>query len=143
MMSDDILRDLTLYSLQLAVVLGLGALLPGLLRIRSPRFCLRYWYVLLALAFIVPFAFIYGPELLWIGSPLQTLISFATAAFGLVVLAIALEGYFEEAVSPPMRLLLGAAAIGLIMPAPELTIAGAVIAIGFLGPAYLRRAINR
>ena len=56
MMSDDILRDLTLYSLQLAVVLGLGALFPGLLRIRSPRFCLRYWYVLLALAFIVPFA---------------------------------------------------------------------------------------
>ena len=55
-MSDSIVRALTLYSLQLAVVLVLGALLPGLLRIRSPRLCLSYWYVLLAVALVVPFA---------------------------------------------------------------------------------------
>lgn len=94
-------------------------------------------------AFIVPFAFVYGPELLWIGSPLLTLISFVTAAFGLVVLAIAIEGYFEEEVSPPIRLLLGAAAIGLIMPFAQTTIAGAMIASGVLGPAYFRRTMNR
>ena len=55
-MADSILRDLTLYCLQLAVVLGVGTLLPGLLRIRSPRLCLSYWYVLLAVALVVPFA---------------------------------------------------------------------------------------
>ena len=55
-MSESIVRDLVLYSLQLAVVLGVGALLPGLLRIRSPRLCLIYWYVLLAVALAVPFA---------------------------------------------------------------------------------------
>ncbi len=42
-MSDSILRDLALYSLQLAVVLGVGALLPGLLRIRSPHLAVRVY----------------------------------------------------------------------------------------------------
>ncbi len=67
-MSDSILRDLALYSLQLAVVLGVGALLPGLLRIRSPYLCLGYWYVLLVLALAVPFAAFLGNAAL----PLET-----------------------------------------------------------------------
>lgn len=89
-------------------------------------------------AFIVPFAFVYGPELLFVGPVGPTLVSFVTAAAGLVVLAIALEGYFKAPVSMPVRLILGAAAVGMIMPAMELTIPGALIAAVFLGPSFLR-----
>ena len=91
-------------------------------------------------AFIVPFAFVYGPELLFVGNPLITLVSFVTAAAGLIVLAIALEGYFKAPVSMPVRLILGLGAVGMIMPAMELTIPGAVIAAVFLGPSLIRRA---
>lgn len=94
-------------------------------------------------AFIVPFAFVYGPELLLVGSPLKTVVSFITAALGLMVLAIAIEGYFREPVSPLVRVPLGLAAIGLIMPFTESTIAGAVVAMALLSPTFIRRAFHR
>ena len=94
-------------------------------------------------AFIVPFAFVYGPELLFIGPLLPTLVSFVTAAAGLIVLAIALEGYFKAPMSMPARLILGAGAVGMVMPAMELTIPGALIAAVILGPSLIRRAPNR
>ena len=104
-MSDDILRDLTLYSLQLAVVLGLGALLPGLLRIRSPRFCLRYWYVLLALAFIVPFAALSDSAPLPVDAGVVSV-----WVDGLVTVAASSAGRSETAVWILAVLALGAAA---------------------------------
>ena len=94
-------------------------------------------------AFIVPFAFVYGPELLLVGSPLKTVISFTTAALGLIVLAIAIEGHFREPVPPLVRVPLGLAAVGLIMPFTESTITGAVVAMVLLSPTFIRRAFNR
>ncbi|MFQ5765208.1 MAG: TRAP transporter permease, partial [Rhodospirillales bacterium] len=49
-------------------------------------------------AFIVPFAFVYGPELLMIGSPWEILAAFITAGAGVVLLALAVEGYWKTAI---------------------------------------------
>lgn len=48
-------------------------------------------------AFIVPFAFVYGPELLLVGSPGGIAVAFATALAGVVCLALAVEGYWRSA----------------------------------------------
>ena len=42
--------------------------------------------------FIIPFMFVYAPELLLIGSPVHIIISFLTAAFGIVCLAAGVQG---------------------------------------------------
>ena len=45
-------------------------------------------------AFIVPFMFVYGNELLLIGTPMNILIAVITATIGVIALAGSLEGYF-------------------------------------------------
>lgn len=67
-------------------------------------------------AFIVPFAFVYGPGLLMEGSPWQIAIDFSTAAVGVVLLALAIEGSAELGRTMPSRLLLGGAGLCLIAP---------------------------
>ena len=44
--------------------------------------------------YLVPWAFVYAPALLWIGSPLDIATSFTFAATGLIVVSISLSGYF-------------------------------------------------
>ena len=51
------------------------------------KFCLA--------AFVVPFVFVFGPELLWQGPLWKTAITFVTAAVALVLLAAAIESYTE------------------------------------------------
>ncbi len=77
-------------------------------------------------AFIIPFAFVYGPELLMIGSPLKIIISLLTAAAGLILLAGAIEGHLSGPLSVWVRLPLALAGIGLILPFTE-TVVGAMI----------------
>ncbi len=67
-------------------------------------------------AFIVPFAFVYGPELLMIGSPWEILAAFITAGAGVVLLALAVEGYWKTVISWWARLLLAGAGVSLIAP---------------------------
>jgi TRAP-type uncharacterized transport system fused permease subunit len=92
-------------------------------------------------AFIIPFAFVYGPELLMIGSPLQIIFSMVTAAAGLILLAAAIEGYLRKPLSNLMRILTSLAGIGLILPFTEMA-AGAIIllAIAFLPEIFIRAA---
>lgn len=67
-------------------------------------------------AFIIPFAFVYGPELLLDGSWYNIIISFVTAACGLILIASAIEAYFTTPLILFQRIVLGIAGLGLVVP---------------------------
>ena len=67
-------------------------------------------------AFIVPFAFVYGPELLFEGPWHIILISLITAIAGLILISAALEGYFKTHLVIWERLIIGISGFGLLMP---------------------------
>lgn len=90
-------------------------------------------------AFIVPFAFIYGPELLLEGWWLDTIFSFAAAAVGLIILAIALEGFFRNPLPIWLRFILGLAAIGLIIPIKEMTVTACIVLVPILFFAFVKK----
>jgi TRAP transporter 4TM/12TM fusion protein len=67
--------------------------------------------------FIVPFMFVYCPELILSGDIGMIIISIITAVLGLYTLASALEGYvLGHIVSMPVRLVLGCFSLFLIIP---------------------------
>ena len=88
-------------------------------------------------AFIVPFAFVLGPELLASGPWHMILISFATAAAGLILVAAAVEGYLTGILPPLQRVALGLGGFCLVMPNLALTAIGAVVAGAALTPSIL------
>lgn len=69
-------------------------------------------------AFIVPFAFIYAPEMLLDGSLLEIGYAVLSALAGVILLAAAVEGFFRTELGKPARLLFGGAAITFIVPDP-------------------------
>jgi len=71
---------------------------------------------LAATGYIIPFMFVYGPSLLWIGSWDRILIVSATALIGVGLLASGLHGYFLRAAAFWERWMLVAAAVVLIKP---------------------------
>ena len=54
MSPETIIAGLTAYALQVALLLGVGLLLPGLVRLRLPRVRLAYWQGLLAAVLLLP-----------------------------------------------------------------------------------------
>ncbi|MDH3240274.1 MAG: TRAP transporter fused permease subunit [Alphaproteobacteria bacterium] len=70
-------------------------------------------------AFLVPFVFVYGPELLWQGPLWKTALTFTSAAAGLILIAAAIEAFEDFCASLWARLALAAA--GLLMLAPFYT----------------------
>jgi len=89
-------------------------------------------------AFLVPFVFIYGPELLLEGPWHATLVTLATAAVGLIVLAAAIEGFLFRPLAGWQRVVLAAAGFSLVLPSQQLAIAGGAVLAAFLGQWYLR-----
>ena len=85
-------------------------------------------------AFIIPFAFVYGPELLMIGTPLQIIISSTTAAVGLVLVAAAIEAHLKNPLTHWYRLVLGVAGIGLIIPDNRMAVASLVMLAVLFAP---------
>lgn len=69
-----------------------------------------------AIAFIVPFLFVYSPSLLAQGPWSLVAVNFMTALFGVLALSIALRAYFMQAVSLLGRALFFAGAVGLLLP---------------------------
>jgi TRAP-type uncharacterized transport system fused permease subunit len=69
-------------------------------------------------AFIVPFSFAYGQELLLQGNWWLILPTTLSALFGTILLALSLEGYWKRQYSRPARALIGFA--GLVFLAPAL-----------------------
>jgi TRAP transporter 4TM/12TM fusion protein len=66
--------------------------------------------------YIVPFAFVYNPSLLFEGSVGWTIYSALLAVFGLWLLSAALEGYLNGHLSGPLRVLVLAGAVLCLVP---------------------------
>jgi len=79
-------------------------------------------------ALVVPFTFVYGPELLWQGPLWQSAITFVTAAAGLILLAMAIEEYDPVCAEWWSRALVGIAGLCMITPFLVSTFTGLAIA---------------
>ena len=90
-------------------------------------------------AFLIPFAFVYGPELLMAGPVPMILVSAVTAAIGLIVLAAALESYLFAPLSILMRIVLGVLGLGMIAPNLQISGVSAVILAGLFAAHTLRQ----
>jgi TRAP-type uncharacterized transport system fused permease subunit len=93
---------------------------PLTIAVHATRFALA--------AFLVPFIFVYGPELLWIGPLWQTALTFGTAALGIIFIAAAIESYKPICATPAARVVMAAAGLAMITPFHTATIAGVVLA---------------
>ncbi len=69
-------------------------------------------------AFIVPFSFAYGEELLLRGDWYMIMLATLSAGIGTVLLALAMEGFWKRQYSRPVRALI--ALVGLVFLAPAL-----------------------
>jgi TRAP transporter 4TM/12TM fusion protein len=95
-------------------------------------------------AFIVPYMFIYGKALLFIGSLPHILMSVATGLIGIYALAAAMEGWFAGPVGLLPRVVLFAAALTLIRPGSTTDVVGValmVLVYLFTHGAGLRRRL--
>ncbi|MEE8140117.1 MAG: hypothetical protein V3T66_04310, partial [Alphaproteobacteria bacterium] len=81
-------------------------------------------------AFLVPFVFIYGPELLWLGPAWKTAITFASAVAGLILIAAAIEAHDKYCAATWARFALAAAGLLLIAPFYATLAIGAALAAG-------------
>jgi len=69
-----------------------------------------------AIAYIIPFFFVYQPTLLLQGGIAQVLEAVISSLFGVIAFAASLQGYLLKEVNFPQRLLLGAGGLLLIYP---------------------------
>ena len=67
-------------------------------------------------AYIVPFMFIYGPSILFVGNALTILTTLITASLGVLALAVGIQGWWYIKVKVHERIFLIIAAIFLIYP---------------------------
>jgi TRAP-type uncharacterized transport system fused permease subunit len=92
-------------------------------------------------AFVVPFVFVFGPELLWRGPLWRTGMTFITAAVALVLLAAAIERYSKWVDAPWARVLLAIGALCLLAPNIWAEAVGAVLATIAIGATKLRARV--
>ncbi len=71
---------------------------------------------LAAPGFLVPFAFVYGPELLLIGSPFAIVLATVSAVAGVTAIAAAVVGYARGPLPVWLRVTAGLAGAALLMP---------------------------
>jgi TRAP-type uncharacterized transport system fused permease subunit len=105
---------------------------PMTIAAHAVKFCLA--------AFVVPFVFVFGPELLWQGPLWKTTMTFISAAIALTLLAAAIEQYSKWCEAWWTRLLLAVGAICMIAPNIWFTALGAVLAIAAIGATRMRAA---
>ena len=90
--------------------------------------------------FIVPFMFVYGPSLLFIGSAFDIITSAISASFGVIALAGGMMGWFVKKVNLWERIALLAAAVLLIKPGLYTDAVGySLLLLIFLEQKYWRR----
>ncbi|WP_231186471.1 TRAP transporter fused permease subunit [Haladaptatus sp. DYF46] len=88
---------------------------------------------LAAAGFLVPYMFVYGPQLLLIGSTTMIVISATTAIVGILALSAGTQGYFYTSASYLERIALVVGAVVLIAPGLLTDLAGfAIITAVFL-----------
>lgn len=93
-----------------------------------------------AVAFVIPYLFIYQPALLLLGSPLENTAALAVAALAVALLVVALEGWWRDALGAPARLGLVGAAAALLLAPSGLALAAAACGAGLLWQRQRRRA---
>jgi TRAP transporter 4TM/12TM fusion protein len=91
-------------------------------------------------AFVVPFVFVFGPELLWKGPLWKTAFTFATAAVALLLISAAVERFDKWCAAGWQRLLLAGAGLCLIVPDLWISIAGGAVAALTIAAGRLRIA---
>ena len=64
-------------------------------------------------AFVVPFMFVYGPSLLFVGNLLTILTTLITASFGVLALAVGVQGWWYAQLMVYERIFLIIAALKL------------------------------
>lgn len=84
-------------------------------------------------AFIIPFTFCYNPALILNGALLEITVGILTAALGVVMIDICIVGYLRRPVSMPLRLLMLAGGVMMVIPSYLLSVIG--LAVG--GAAFL------
>ncbi|WP_165077656.1 MULTISPECIES: TRAP transporter permease [unclassified Desulfovibrio] len=82
-------------------------------------------------AFIIPYMFVYGPELTMSGPILNIIISAVTAIVGVWALSVAIIGYFRANLSPLMRILFFVGSLCMMHP-DTLTDLGGIAFLGAL-----------
>ena len=108
---------------------------------------------LCAIAYVVPFLFVFSPALLLIGSWYAVAISIATAIVGAVLLGIGLVGYLFRPIGVLKRLLFLVASAGLLIPVLEtgtymnltwlVNVGGLLLAVTMIGIEWLARSRRR
>jgi TRAP transporter 4TM/12TM fusion protein len=92
-----------------------------------------------AAGFIIPFCFVYGPSLLFIGSAFDIITSAISASLGIVALAAGMMGRLLKEATMPERVMLVAAALLLIKPGLYTDAVGLVLLVlVFLMQKYRR-----
>lgn len=85
---------------------------------------------------IVPFVFVYQPELLMLdGSAVDTIRAAVILLIGVTLLAVAAEGHLFVPLPIWLRIVLTLGAIGLVTPNHVLDLVGAIVALAALGAA--------
>jgi TRAP transporter 4TM/12TM fusion protein len=92
-------------------------------------------------AFVVPFVFVFGPELLWQGPVWKTATTFGTAAIGLILLSAAIERYSQWAETWWSRILLAGGALLMLTPDLWLTFIGACVVALAIGLNRIRQRV--
>jgi TRAP transporter 4TM/12TM fusion protein len=96
--------------------------------------------VLAGAGFLVPFMFVYGPPLLLDGTAGEIALSLVTGVVGVTALAAAGMGFARRVLSPWERVVLGVAALALVLPGLASDVVGlGCVAVGFRG-ADVRQA---
>ena len=94
-------------------------------------------------AFIIPYMFVYGPELMLVGGPLAVGWALVTASVGIFALAAGIQGWFLGRASWPARVLCVVSAFLLIKPGLFTDVLGAAALALALGSQAIRRSRAR
>ena len=98
-----------------------------------------------AVAYVVPFLFVYSPTLLLMGDFVHVLLAVVTAVAGTALMAVGLSGYLFRCVGWVWRALLCAAGIALLVPpispipfSEAMNVVGGAVGIFFAAREWLR-----
>lgn len=88
---------------------------------------------------VVPYAFVYNPELLLIGGPLSIMIGFLRGAIGIIGIAAAIQGWMKTRVSPITRALLFLSSLLCFVNSAIIFLPGIIMVLTYLVVFQWRR----
>ncbi|MGB4782042.1 TRAP transporter permease [Candidatus Methylomirabilis sp.] len=111
----------------------------------SPMAIARDALKLGAVAFVIPFMFVYAPQLLLVGPWWESLVAVTTATIGVLFLCMALEGWaLARSIGVPARLILAASGLMTLYPGAISDAAGLLVGliVTFWGEGWWRRLLT-